>query len=976
MKEEDAKLISVQPIVSYPREAMVGKAYLMTVDLSVSEADADWPFEEEELAIHCFIDATPGFISQPLGDAAILLHRFGGTYGPAEFLLTGAAIGKADIRVSLTSPYGKPLSTIAINDVTVAENEVFESTSAAVSPVKIESIPIRTVVAKSRQREMPSDDQQVEQEQNEKAPTTPKTPATTSKLARRSYPIHLPSSKVVIAIAQIEGPFPNGKQRVVVEGRETLGWRSLADIESRLNKASAILDALATSSLRPHIVVFPEYSLPVQQAVPRLQQHADRHGFIILGGGDMVQQQGSSEILTQSPIFVPGRKNPIWITKNVISKWEDGLVDEPTKQTQHLLTWKADGNKYWISTSLSLDFSLAQKWTRRGGGLFLISMCSPDVISFRGWADTLLRLPGGTATIMCNCVGQSVAGQSGVVAVDATAHPFQTVFELSENREQVAVFEIECRHLSVPTRTRKDMVFPVGARQFYDLDVSSDGTRLRPAATAKTDVSATRGVINPTIFDVLGKKMRIAFLNVLQHAGIEEKVTGQDFEVLAVFGRENLIVTHLGIDRYDMIYDITQTVNWVGLNGSAATAQDLDQIDEDRFPHFRVDRYYKVLGIPVDGASRVAFGSRESSFPTFQDITTIFKLGQQWENEEVSDEDRALFLRNRWILGTTKRGPAEISAVITFKLGPTSFENKFHLLAMFEERLIPHLSQASQVTSVYGGVSSGLEIDYIARVSCDLQSLSSLEQSIHQLALDSRLLLTLESHIIKKRLSTLSLSKAVLVTNIPSGVKRFRDRRIVPYLSHNERVKLVYESESEQSEFIERFRAVDEALDEIKYLHLESNAKLTLLRNLASGILSADYHLLREVHDQLQTRVERTLTRLIQEEISNEDFKLLTSQLNVPAQKPKTQLTFAEKIKITGSYFDNINNQPTFLAVINDLLQTLKVRNALVHNDFERLTIEECVQALVTYCKFISQFGTESEQDRSTPEADDEAELN
>src|SRR2546423_14658138 len=120
MPEKNTDLIRVQPVISYPREAMVGKTYLMTVDLRVPETDFTWPYEEEELHVHCFVDAAPIFVSEPLGDAIIMLHRFGGTYGPAEFLLTTTDdSSEASIHVTLTSIYGKPIKVIVISDVRV-----------------------------------------------------------------------------------------------------------------------------------------------------------------------------------------------------------------------------------------------------------------------------------------------------------------------------------------------------------------------------------------------------------------------------------------------------------------------------------------------------------------------------------------------------------------------------------------------------------------------------------------------------------------------------------------------------------------------------------------------------------------------------------------------------------------------------------------------------------------------------------------
>jgi hypothetical protein len=89
-----APSLAVQPLVSYPRQVEVGQTYLLTVDLrAVPGADGGvaWPYEHEEYPIHCMLESVPFFRIQPLGTPAIVLHRFGGTYGPARFLVTGVA---------------------------------------------------------------------------------------------------------------------------------------------------------------------------------------------------------------------------------------------------------------------------------------------------------------------------------------------------------------------------------------------------------------------------------------------------------------------------------------------------------------------------------------------------------------------------------------------------------------------------------------------------------------------------------------------------------------------------------------------------------------------------------------------------------------------------------------------------------------------------------------------------------------------
>jgi hypothetical protein len=88
-KALDADLF-LQPKVSWPRQMNVGVRHLIEVDLALVTSDgapAAWPLEEEECVYTCVLDGL-GYDLWALHDACVVLHRFGGSYGPAEFVVT------------------------------------------------------------------------------------------------------------------------------------------------------------------------------------------------------------------------------------------------------------------------------------------------------------------------------------------------------------------------------------------------------------------------------------------------------------------------------------------------------------------------------------------------------------------------------------------------------------------------------------------------------------------------------------------------------------------------------------------------------------------------------------------------------------------------------------------------------------------------------------------------------------------------
>ncbi len=198
---------------------------------------------------------------------------------------------------------------------------------------------------------------------------------------------------------------------------------------------------------------------------------------------------------------------------------------------------------------------LAPRETREGGGVFIVSMCSPDVHSFRNWADEALRIENGTATVLCNCIGGEAAGQSGVIAVVPGGKSFKPAFELPDSEEAVAVFEINCKHLAPPKKTSLNFKSSLGKRHFYSLLPTSGRIEFSRLTVSDNEV-ITRAVINPAIFEHLGKKMKMAFLSVENFWEVVNKLKDQDYEVLAILGQHDLLITHLHAERYDMIYDI------------------------------------------------------------------------------------------------------------------------------------------------------------------------------------------------------------------------------------------------------------------------------------------------------------------------------------------------------------------------------------------------------------------------------------
>jgi predicted amidohydrolase len=774
-------------------------------------------------------------------------------------------------------------------------------------------------------------------------------------MARKSkYKVDLKSSTLVIAIAQIEGPLPNGKHTSLVGERNSLAWKTIEDVNARIDKACGILDALNRTSRKADVVVFPEYSLPVMKALPRLHEKANQYGQIIIAGADSIHDPRTKHIYNQSPIIIPHKRSPIWATKRELSQWEQGLVDEPTHASVPVLTWDADGRSHWLSVYICLDFRHASHETKKGGGIFIVPMCSPDVHSFRGWADSALRLEDGTATVFCNCIGGEAVGQSGVVAVVPRGKPFKSAFDLPESEEAVAVFEIDCNHLAPPKITNPDFKFPLGKRFYYSLITATDTVEFTRLRVEQREV-VTRAVINPAIFEDLGKKMRMAFLSVENFAEIADTAKDQDFEVLAILGQHDLLVTHLHENRYDMIYDIKPIIRWRTGTGQVIThGQEMTDDIYNSFPFFRVDVYFKVLGVPVTHAVRSVFDSAHQK-PTVAERIQIMKLGNDWNDENVPHEARAKFLRRGWILKSTNTQPGEISSIMTIYLdhvGPLIEERQ----ATFEDRVLPELVKKHVVTSIYRGRSQSLTMHYVLRITANVDSLYGLIEEVYKLAADARVSINTTTYVVVKKLSSLSLEKAVLAPMLPADETSYRNTQLCVRLSAEDRLRVIYLPENEQRALIRHYRLIQEAVSELsehKWLH---GYIPEMERKLATGLLNNDFFILKEPHDILQIRVEGLLKEFIEKEVTDQEFDNWKRSLAIQSGKKITDLSYTERIKVVIRKAEELGLPTEMLPSLRDLLVTYQLRNNFAHGNWEKLTIDDYVMVLPVYCNFLSEW--------------------
>lgn len=125
-QQPDFPTIDIKPIISYPREAQAGQTYLMTIDVQLATPDIPWPYPEEEYPISFILDTQPYFSYEPLDgrERGVVLHRFGGTYGPAKYLLTATREAvPGHIHITLINGGGLPIGHMELECTIVSKAE-------------------------------------------------------------------------------------------------------------------------------------------------------------------------------------------------------------------------------------------------------------------------------------------------------------------------------------------------------------------------------------------------------------------------------------------------------------------------------------------------------------------------------------------------------------------------------------------------------------------------------------------------------------------------------------------------------------------------------------------------------------------------------------------------------------------------------------------------------------------------------------
>ena len=107
--------LRIVPQANWARSMTAQREYLVEVDLRIAVPSNRWPFTQEELTYTCLVDGGSHFTSWAVHDASVILHRFGGSYGPASFIVVPQApLGNHSLWLTIVNPWGIPIATLEL----------------------------------------------------------------------------------------------------------------------------------------------------------------------------------------------------------------------------------------------------------------------------------------------------------------------------------------------------------------------------------------------------------------------------------------------------------------------------------------------------------------------------------------------------------------------------------------------------------------------------------------------------------------------------------------------------------------------------------------------------------------------------------------------------------------------------------------------------------------------------------------------
>lgn len=465
------------------------------------------------------------------------------------------------------------------------------------------------------------------------------------------------------------------------------------------------------------------------------------------------------------------------------------------------------------------------------------------------------------------------------------------------------------------------------------------------ASPAQT--STRRLILNPQLFDVLDKTLRLAFVRTERyHGGVEyiDQHGDLPLKCVSVLGPTDLLLVHLADRDHRFLADVKPLLDVA------------DGGDPHSLPYFEVTTIWKYHGHVVPSGG---------SLPRQPDRATLRELAELADGRGIDSltEERLQQLKRLDFainVESTDLREAEIEAYITVNMlgGRTDIVAPDLFRQIINEYLLPE----PHVVSIFEGRANNANIQYVLRTKSTPSELFDFIEALHRRC-HSRMLPRIQtSTYMVVRTKPLRLHRSLLIPPLTAEQKRTRDVVIMPMLEENEQLEFLFADQETHDLLIAQVARLDDAFRSLSIptTVLTPKEQLEFRRASIRAVVTADIRAIRNIYGDLIATVEPALRDLAVSSV-RASFPDLAQAVKAriisqaAANKELATLTLGEVRDILRAFHRQSHPAADTLPSIeflDNLQPAIDMRNKLTHG--EKVKPEHATRVLADFVQLVT----------------------
>jgi diguanylate cyclase (GGDEF)-like protein len=467
-------------------------------------------------------------------------------------------------------------------------------------------------------------------------------------------------------------------------------------------------------------------------------------------------------------------------------------------------------------------------------------------------------------------------------------------------------------------------------------------------ASAKRPSDLTRRLIlNPYLFAVRDKTLRLAFIRTAQYQQAVDFVSNHDelpLKCVSVLGRTDLLVAHLGDRDHRFHADIQPLL-----------IADADGADARALPYFEVGEILKFHGQRVTPRKTPRNPEREI-------LARLVDAAEGIGVESITDGDFDDWYQRGYALGFEgiQLRPSEIEAYVTVDiLGGRKDDVAPELFrVVVEEDLLPE----AMVLSIYEGHGVNANMQYMIRTRSTPSELFDFLEFLHRKCHRLTMPRIHTSTFMVVRYKALRLYRSLLMPPLSPDQKRVRDIIIMPELTPEEQSQFLFFRPDVQTTLIDQVGRLDEAFNilDVPAEYLLPKHVAGLRKTAIRAVVTGDVVQIRHVYADLISTLEPALRRLAVSAVRRHfpDLAAAVKEKIVSqaaANRDLQGMTLGEVRDILRQF--HRSEHPAAdrfppLRELERLQQVIDIRNKLTHG--EAVKPEDATRILADFVQFLN----------------------